>query len=68
MLSSLPASYITEKCGRKSSMCFGAILYLCGSILNVLAENTPMLIAGRLILGLGCGFANQSVPVFLAEL
>ena len=68
MLSSLFASYVTEKYGRKASMCAGAILYLLGSLLNVLAKDTAMLIAGRLILGLGCGFANQAVPVFLAEI
>ena len=68
MVSSLFASYVTEKYGRKASMCAGAILYLLGSLLNVLAKDTAMLIAGRLILGLGCGFANQAVPVFLAEI
>jgi sugar porter (SP) family MFS transporter len=68
MLSSLPASWITEKCGRKTSMCVGAIMYLLGSTLNVVAADTLMLIVGRLILGLGCGFANQAVPIFLAEL
>ena len=67
MATSLPASWVTEKYGRKASMALGAALYLLGSTLNVVAVDTAMLIIGRLILGAGCGFINQSVPIFLAE-
>lgn len=68
MISSVFASWFTERHGRKASMCLGAALYLLGSSLGVTAADTPMLIIGRIILGFGCGFANQSVPVFLSEL
>ena len=68
MISSVFASWLTERHGRKASMCLGAALYLLGSILGVTAANTPTLIIGRIILGFGCGFANVSVPVFLSEL
>ena len=67
MATSLPASWVTEKYGRKMSMAIGSVLYLLGSVLNVVAVDTAMLIIGRIILGAGCGFVNQSVPVFLAE-
>ena len=67
MATSVPASWLTEKYGRKASMALGAALYLLGSILNVAAVDTAMLIIGRIILGAGCGFVNQSVPIFLAE-
>lgn len=68
MVSSLIGSWLTARYGRKASMSLGASLYLLGSILNVTAIDTPMLIVGRIILGLGCGFANQSVPLYLSEL
>ena len=67
MATSLPASWLTEKYGRKASMALGAALFLLGSTLNVAAVDTAMLIIGRIILGAGCGFVNQSVPIFLAE-
>ena len=63
MATSLPASWVTEKYGRKMSMAIGSVLYLLGSVLNVVAVDTAMLIIGRIILGAGCGFVNQSVPV-----
>ena len=60
MVSSLLAAWLTDKRGRKASMFLGATLYLVGSLVTVIAVDTPMLICGRLILGLGCGFINQS--------
>jgi MFS family permease len=68
MVSSIIASKVTATKGRKFSMMVGALLYLLGSLMNALAINTYMLIIGRLFLGFGCGFVNQSVPMFLAEI
>jgi MFS family permease len=68
MISSIIASKVTATKGRKISMMVGALLYLIGSLLNALAVNVSMLIIGRLFLGCGCGFVNQSVPMFLAEI
>jgi MFS family permease len=68
MISSALASGLSAKFGRKASMFVGAVLYLVGSVLNVAAVHTSMLIIGRLLIGFGCGFINQSVPVFLAEI
>lgn len=69
MATSLPASWVTEKYGRKMSMAIGSVLYLLGSVLNVVAVDTAMLIIGRIILGAGCGFVNQryqsSLPKYL---
>lgn len=68
ILSSIIASGVTSKYGRKASMVFGAIFYIFGAALGAGAVNTPMLVIGRLILGLGVGFCNQVVPLFLAEI
>ena len=37
----------------------GGSLFLLGALLNAFAINVEMLIAGRLFLGFGIGFANQ---------
>jgi len=68
ILSSVVASGVTSRLGRKGSMVIGAIFYIIGSALGAGACNTPMLVIGRLVLGLGVGFCNQAVPLFLAEI
>ncbi|KAJ6849374.1 putative sugar carrier protein C [Iris pallida] len=46
----------------------GGVTFLVGSALNGAAESVLALILGRVLLGVGIGFANQSVPVYLSEM
>ncbi|KAH9324842.1 hypothetical protein KI387_005020 [Taxus chinensis] len=62
------ASGITRVYGRKISMVIGGFSFLIGSALNGGALNIEMLIVGRIMLGVGVGFANQAVPVYLSEM
>lgn len=59
LLSSVVASTITRRFGRKLSMLFGGLLFLVGALINGFAQNVAMLIVGRILLGFGIGFANQ---------
>lgn len=59
LIASFFASAVTRAFGRKMSMFFGGTVFLLGSILNGAAINIEMLIIGRLLLGVGVGFANQ---------
>ncbi|MED6187570.1 hypothetical protein PIB30_077748 [Stylosanthes scabra] len=68
LISSLVASTITRKFGRKLSMLFGGLLFLVGALINGFAQKVWMLIVGRILLGFGIGFANQSVPLYLSEM
>ncbi|KAI6704926.1 hypothetical protein NL676_007888 [Syzygium grande] len=68
LLSSLAASTVTRKWGRKPSMFLGGILFCAGALLNGFAYAVWMLIIGRIFLGFGIGFANQSVPLYLSEM
>ncbi|KAJ1391678.1 Sugar/inositol transporter [Sesbania bispinosa] len=68
LLSSLVASTVTRKFGRKLSMLFGGVLFLIGALINGFAQRVWMLIVGRIFLGFGVGFANQSVPIYLSEM
>ncbi|XP_027080542.1 sugar carrier protein C-like [Coffea arabica] len=68
LLASFVASSVTRACGRRVSMVIGGTLFLAGSAVNGFAQNVLMLIIGRLLLGFGIGFANQSVPVYLSEM
>lgn len=62
------ASYSTRAWGRKPTMFIAGMFFLLGVVLNAAAQDLPMLIVGRILLGCGVGFANQAVPLFLSEI
>ncbi|KAJ6774874.1 SUGAR TRANSPORT PROTEIN 11 [Salix purpurea] len=68
LVASFFSSTVTRLFGRKISMLFGGLVFLLGAIINGAAVNVAMLIIGRLLLGIGVGFANQSVPIYLSEM
>ncbi|CAL9089791.1 unnamed protein product, partial [Musa textilis] len=68
LISTYFASMVTQAFGRKSSMLFGGAAFLLGSAINGVAMNVAMLIIGRILLGVGVGFANQAVPLYLSEM
>lgn len=68
LVASFMASATTRKFGRKISMTTGGLVFLVGAVLNGGALNIEMLILGRILLGVGIGYANQSVPVYLSEM
>lgn len=68
LIASFFASTTTRMLGRKTSMFAGGLFFLVGALLNGFAVNIEMLIIGRLLLGFGVGYCNQSVPVYLSEM
>ncbi|KAG5628799.1 hypothetical protein H5410_000516 [Solanum commersonii] len=68
LVASFAASITTKAFGRKISMLIGGLIFLIGAVLNGAAMNLGVLILGRLLLGVGIGYANQSVPVYLSEM
>ncbi|RZC56082.1 hypothetical protein C5167_014946 [Papaver somniferum] len=68
LVASVCASTITKKFGRKITMFLGGLVFLIGAAINGAAMNIAMLIIGRMLLGIGVGFANQSVPLYLSEM
>ncbi|KAK6136537.1 hypothetical protein DH2020_029712 [Rehmannia glutinosa] len=59
LVSSLVASPITRKYGRRGSIICGGISFMIGATLDASAVNLVMLILGRIMLGVGIGFGNQ---------
>ncbi|XVF88220.1 hypothetical protein PTKIN_Ptkin19aG0032400 [Pterospermum kingtungense] len=68
LVASLVASPITRKYGRRASIICGGISFLFGATLNAAAVNIAMLLLGRIMLGVGIGFGNQAVPLYLSEM
>lgn len=68
LITAAAASYFTRRYGRKASMMTGGICFVGGSVLNAAAQNLAMLLLGRVVLGIGLGFANQSFPLYISEM
>ncbi|XP_078156545.1 sugar transport protein 8-like [Carex rostrata] len=71
-LAALVASFIASRTcsnyGRKLTLQMASLFFLSGVALNAGAINLTMLILGRILLGIGVGFANQAAPLFLSEM
>ncbi|KAI7740462.1 hypothetical protein M8C21_003686 [Ambrosia artemisiifolia] len=68
LVSTFFASPVTRAFGRRPSILIGGAAFLAGAALGGAAYNIYMLIIGRVLLGVGVGFANQSVPLYLSEM
>ncbi|KAG2634401.1 hypothetical protein PVAP13_2NG258600 [Panicum virgatum] len=68
LVSTFGASYVTKRRGRRASIMVGATSFFLGGAVNAAAVNIAMLIVGRVLLGVGIGFGNQAVPLYLSEI
>ena len=58
---------VNEAVGRKMTIVISLILYTVGAGLEAGAVNYGMMMAGRVILGLGVGLEGGTVPMYVAE-
>lgn len=65
LLATVVASFTTRYWGRKISMLIGGLTFCAGALLNGFAQAIWMLIVGRILLGVGIGFANQVISIFV---
>ncbi|XP_058074249.1 sugar transport protein 14 [Magnolia sinica] len=68
LASTFGASYLTRTRGRRASILFGAVSFFLGAVVNAASVHISMLIIGRIFLGVGIGFGNQAVPLYLSEM
>lgn len=59
---------LSDGWGRRKTIMLLAALFLLGTLSCVLAPTFPVMVVGRILLGLAVGGASAVVPVFLAEL
>ncbi|CDO92003.1 unnamed protein product [Kluyveromyces dobzhanskii CBS 2104] len=67
-LGSVISPNFTDTFGRKVSLHICATLWIIGCILQSAAQNQGMLIAGRVIAGMGIGFGSSAAPVYCSEI
>jgi len=58
---------LNEAVGRRMAIIVSLVLYTVGAALEAGAINFGMMVAGRVILGLGVGLEGGTVPVYVAE-
>ncbi|KAJ4797907.1 Sugar transport protein 14 [Rhynchospora pubera] len=68
LISTFGASLVTRNYGRRISIMVGSVSFFLGGAVNAGAMNIAMLIIGRILLGVGIGFGNQAVPLYLSEI
>ncbi|CAA2935357.1 hexose carrier HEX6-like [Olea europaea subsp. europaea] len=68
LIASFFSSPVTRSFGRKISILIGGTVILAGAALGGASYNIYMLILGRVLLGVGLGFTNQAVPLYLSEM
>ncbi|XP_042497570.1 sugar transport protein 8-like [Macadamia integrifolia] len=70
-LAALFASFVASKLctviGRKWTIRWASLLFIAGAALTAGGVNLIMLIFGRICFGIGVGFGNEAVPLFLSE-
>ena len=61
------AGGLSDHFGRKPVILVVAVIFLVGAIVSAAAPDLPVLIAGRLLVGIGIGITSMLTPLYLAE-
>ncbi|TCC53488.1 sugar porter family MFS transporter [Kribbella capetownensis] len=59
---------VADRLGRKKTLCLVALVFAAGIAIAALAGSYPMLLIGRVIMGLGVGGVSALVPTYLSEI
>ncbi|EYU41506.1 hypothetical protein ABFS82_07G029600 [Erythranthe guttata] len=68
LIASFFASRACTLLGRRPTILMASIFFIGGACLCGAAEAKWMLIVGRILFGIGVGFGNEAVPLFLTEI
>lgn len=68
MVASLVASPLTRRHGRRVVIGAASLLFLVGCALSAGAVHVSMVVVGRILLGVGVGFGNTTIPLYLSEM
>jgi sugar porter (SP) family MFS transporter len=67
LLGSIVALVYGDAVGRRKEILGAGCLYALGALAVSLADSLPVLYAGRLVYGMGIGFAMHAAPAYIAE-
>ena len=56
-----------DNLGRRKELLFASVLYAAGALTVAVAPTLPVVFAGRVVYGVGIGFAMHAAPAYIAE-
>ncbi|MGI4955091.1 MAG: sugar porter family MFS transporter [Janthinobacterium lividum] len=62
------AGLLADRFGRRPILIATATVFVVGAVVSALANSLAMLLAGRLLVGIGIGGASMLTPLYLAEI
>lgn len=68
MSGAIAGGSIADRIGRRSTLVWGGIVFLAGSLLALWSPNVVILILARGLLGIAIGFTSVTAPVYVSEL
>ncbi|GAO47195.1 hypothetical protein SAICODRAFT_33384 [Saitoella complicata NRRL Y-17804] len=64
----IPASYVTDRVGRKKALGIGSSLMVVGAVVQAFTKGAYAMLATRIVIGIGLGFSQTSAPTLATEL
>lgn len=68
LVSSLVVGRVGDIIGRRKTILYGSMIFFVGGLLQTIANGMPMMMAGRLVAGVGVGMLSTIVPVYQSEI
>jgi len=66
-VAALLSGFINKRLGRRKVLLFSSIIFTAGSLILAAAPSFAILLVGRLVVGVGIGFASMTSPLYIAE-
>src|SRR5271154_1104318 len=67
LVGSLAGGALGDQIGRKRTILIAGVLFTLGAVIQSFAPGAAVLVAGRLLVGIGVGVAAVAAPLYAAE-
>jgi MFS transporter, SP family, galactose:H+ symporter len=67
IIGALSGGRFSDRFGRRLTLIATSIVFIAGAFICALAPSFAVLVAGRVVVGLGIGLASTTVPVYISE-
>jgi len=59
---------LSDRFGRRKMLLITSLIFIAGAVVCALAGSIPILIVGRVVVGVGIGLASSVVPLYISEI
>lgn len=67
-IAALGGGRLADRIGRRTTLLFTGAIFVVGALLCAVAPSVNLLIAGRVLVGVGIGLASTVVPLYISEI